>query len=59
MLLPTVGAILILLTLSLETALRNVQQATGATLEIIPVIKNVRQECMDMKVAHKELVIFL
>jgi len=58
-LLPTVGAILILLTLSLETALRNVQQATGATLEIIPVIKNVRQECMDMKVAHKELVIFL
>lgn len=58
-LLSTVDAIPILLTLFLETALPNVQQATGATLEIIPAIKNVLQDCMDTKVAHKELVTLL
>ncbi len=55
-LLSAVDVILISLTLSLETALRDVQQATGATLEIIPVIKTVLQDCTDMKVAHRELV---
>ena len=56
---PTVDAIPISQTLSLETALPNVQQGTGATLEIIPAIKNVLQDCMDTKVAHKELVTLL